>query len=449
VIIEPRAETSRVSDARLLELGSSYGTPLYAYDLQRIDRNARRMRRALSPLRAEFHFFEFANRNHAILERVRQLGFGVTVAQPAGVSRALNCGFGVADIQCSGFGLATEDLGVLLRMGVGVNVGSISELAQVAEFFPDEPVGIRVDFTGSSTDKRGIPPDQVLSFLRSRPLLIRGLHTYIGTNILDDDCHARACRSLTSFLDELPSTELLEYINVGGGFGYDYSARRGFDWEAYGRAVRPIIRAAERSIRKPLKLKLEVGRALVVDCGYLLVRILHGFEKSGRRIIVVNSNLSHLGRPARYGFDRKFYPFLDDGRHEIALVAAGGGPWPGAGEEGVRAAVVGNSHYSHDWFGYIRLPRWEPSELCGRHAVFLDAGAYCEAMSDRWADDPRPAAAAFDGERDELVTARETIGELISPVRQVAVPARLPTTQTNDMPGRSVAVPGTPRLSRT
>jgi diaminopimelate decarboxylase len=430
--IEPGAETGRVSDARMLELGSRYGTPLYAYDLQQIDRNASRMRRALSPLPAEFHFFEFANRNHAILERVRQLGLGVTVAQPAGVSRALNCGFGVADIQCSGFGLATKDLGVLLKTGVGVNVGSISELAQVAEFFPDEPVGIRVDFARSSTDKRGIPPDQVLSFLRSRPLRIRGLHTYIGTNILDDDCHARACRWLTSFLGELPSTELLEYINVGGGFGYDYSARQGFDWEAYGRAVRPIVRAAERSIRKPLKLKLEAGRALVVDCGYLLVRILHGFEKSSQRIIVVNSNLSHLGRPARYGFDREFYPFLEDGRHEIVLVPAD------AGYEGVRAAVVGNSHYSHDWFGYIRLPRWEPRELRGRYAVFLDAGAYCEAMSDQWADDPRPAAVVFDDEHDELVTARETIGELVSPVRQVAA-ARLPTTQTDDTPGRSAA----------
>ena len=85
----------------------------------------------------------------------------------------------------------------------------------------------------------------------------------------------------------------------------------------------------------------------------------------------------------------------------------------------VEAAVVGNSHYSRDWFGYTVVPSGDPNRLVGQGLVVLDAGAYSEAMSDRWADEPRPPVVVLDGDEARLVTERERLTDLVQRDRDV------------------------------
>ncbi|SRR5581483_8273142 len=96
--------------------------------------------------------------------------------------------------------------------------------------------------------------------------------------------------------------------------------------------------------------------------------------------------------------------------HQIELL--------GAPDGHIETAVVGNSHYSKDWFGFARLPHFEAEQLVGAYMIIYDVGAYGESMSDPWADIPRPAAVMVEGESHWLVTERETLQELAEDRRQ-------------------------------
>lgn len=407
-----RAYTGLVLDRTYFEeLGRQYGTPLCVYDAERLNQRMSRILEALAPLSASIHYFEPANRNRAVLARMLRLGLAVCVTTIAGVRRSLDVGFTPELIQCSGFGLCDADLCLLEQFGVSVNLGSVAELKRFAALACQGRFGVRLDL-GDTEDKRGIFPAEAGRVLQEHRLQPAGLHTYLGTNCLSAERHARVLEDFCAALAMIPPAVLarLEYINVGGGFGYDYRTRKAFDWDGYARAAAPHLAALHRAVGKPLALRMEVGRAAIVDSGYLLVRIVHALEKRGRRYVVVDANLSHFGRPARYGFDRRYYPFLDEGYHQIELL--------GAPDGHIETAVVGNSHYSKDWFGFARLPHFEAEQLVGAYMIIYDVGAYGESMSDPWADIPRPAAVMVEGESHWLVTERETLQELAEDRRQ-------------------------------
>jgi diaminopimelate decarboxylase len=400
---------------RLVKLAQQYGTPQYIYDADRLAANAACMQAAVP---ATFHYFEFANRNHAILQKIRQQGFGITISRPAGVERALQLGFMPEQIQCSGFGFDDENLRFFLAHGVQVNLASLAELRRASELFPDTGFGVRLDLKSDPWEKRGISSEDLIDFVRERRLHIMGLHTYLGTNVLKPSEHSMALAGLLAVLQKLPAQtrSQVRYINVGGGFGYDYANRCTFDWGTYGQFIQSIIQSVQFALGQPWELKLEVGRALVVNCGYLLARVLHIYQKAGRWFVVVDSNASHFGRPARYGFHKAFYPYLEDGVHRSVWLDPDG--TTATGSRWVEAAVVGNSHYSKDWFGLTQLPEAALERYTGSYLVILDVGAYGESMSDQWADEPRPAAVLVEGETCTLVTRREQPSELYNPPRE-------------------------------
>jgi diaminopimelate decarboxylase len=310
-----------------------------------------------------------------------------------------------------------DELDYICASDVIVNAASVSELKYLLRRHPSRPFGVRLDFNDALHEKRGISPDELLRALPDKDVPLVGLHTYVGTNVADEHEHLAVMREFRSFLDCLPHSVAkgVRYLNVGGGFGYDYRRRLPFRWDHYARALVLLTSDIERVAGRTIGLKLELGRALVVDSGYLVARILHAYEKSNRRFLAIDTNLSHFGRPARYGFNSHFYPYLEDGFHNMAVISHEGN-YLSSGS--IEAAVVGNSHYSKDWFGFLTLPYWEPDKLVGSLVVFLDAGAYCEAMSDHWGDEPRPASILVSGGKDRLIARRETFDELVFPGRE-------------------------------
>lgn len=388
------------------EAAARCGTPAYVYDLDILDANIRRLESALSGVDLQLRYFEFANRNPAILERVRLKGHGIATARPTGVDRAIWAGFEPAQIELSGFGLVDAELLEAAKARVTINLASISELRRAAAIIPNVPIGVRVDISTGILDKRGIPAEELPAILRELPISVAGIHTYIGTNVGSTDTHLETIRRLLAMIDAMPprARRELRYINAGGGFGYDYDDRKHFGWDAYGAVAKEMLDAAARRVGRSLQLKLEVGRSLVVDCGFLVVTINHAFQKQGQLFVAVDSNLSHCGRAARYGFDRNRPPFSDEGRHK--LVHIGEVPDDDSSPPMV-AAIVGNSHYSRDWFGYASVSTANIDGLVGERVVALDAGAYCEAMADRWADEPRPPVVVIDDGEVRVATERE------------------------------------------
>jgi diaminopimelate decarboxylase len=397
---------------RLADAADRYGTPLYVYDATQLRATARRILDAHRVQQTRFYYFEPANRNVEILRTIRHLGFGITVTRPAGVYRALELGFPAHQIECSGFGFSSGELRFVHEHGAWMNLGTLAELAQFRAMFPDAAVGIRIDFSESNQEKRGVPSELLLSYLGENQTSVVGLHSYIGSNIISTERHTEALKRLVSLIPEVErmTKRPIQCVNVGGGLGHDYVTGNTFEWETHGVRVHEEAKRLEKRVKRDLIVKVEVGRSLVVDCGFLVVKVLQAFTKQGRNFVVVNSNISHFARPVRYGFHKNLHPFMTDGVHRFAALS-GNSPSAKNGS-GTEVAVVGNSHYSKDWLGMTRFPEFDPNQLPGTLLAVLDAGAYCESMSDHWADEPRPASALLDDDNVRLITPREDYSDL-------------------------------------
>lgn len=360
-------------------------TPCYIYDLSLLRQQASAIRAAYAKLSAELFFFESANRNPPILELLHQQGFGLTIVQEQGIDRAIKFGFGLDRIEMSGFGLSASVMKRVWQLGVAVNFGSSSEIKAYTRLFPGSRFGARVDLKDEPLNKRGLPAAELLQLLETGDFQLTGLHTYIETNQISTLVHLDAAKNLIRLIDDMPSFRRaqLEYINIGGGFGYDYLNGTQFDWLAHSNGLQELIAALTDQLGRRLKIKIEIGRAAVVGAGEYACSIVHAFEKLGQAFVVVNGNISQFPRPVRYGSRCDLHPFMDKGRHNFTICNNAGLPV----RDGERCvAIVGNSHYSKDILGFVTIDQFIPDNLIGGIAIGHDAGAYSQAMIDGWTD---------------------------------------------------------------
>lgn len=113
---------------------------------------------------------------------------------------------------------------------------------------------------------------------------LSGLHTHIGTFILDPSAYRTAAAKLTCFANRL-RTELgfeIDTLNLGGGFASRNSLHGQYlpvdqivpDFEAYAGAISSGIFDNLPKGQKPPQLLLETGRALVDDAGFLITTVV-------------------------------------------------------------------------------------------------------------------------------------------------------------------------------
>jgi len=119
---------------------------------------------------------------------------------------------------------------------------------------------------------------------QSKVLRLVGLHTHVGTYILDPDVYKRATEKLID-LAEVARRDYgfaIRYLNLGGGFAshsqlhYQYLPSESVvpTMDEYAEAICPTIHARwPKGIPLP-RLYLETGRALIDDAGYLLTTVV-------------------------------------------------------------------------------------------------------------------------------------------------------------------------------
>jgi diaminopimelate decarboxylase len=116
----------RIAGREVEALAAELGTPLYAYDLDRVGENAIRLRDALAAtgLTTRVRFAIKANPEPAFLAVLRAIGspggadaIGIDACSPGEVRRALDCGWQPEEISFTGTNLSGRDLDVLLETG--------------------------------------------------------------------------------------------------------------------------------------------------------------------------------------------------------------------------------------------------------------------------------------------------------------------------------------------
>lgn len=92
----------------------------------------------------------------------------------------------------------------------------------------------------------------------------------------------------------------VEYVNVGGGFGVDYTGRRRFDLD--------VLRAGLAGLVVPpgVRLVFEPGRFLAADAGWYAAQVVDVKRTQGRWFAVVRGGTHHFRLPAAWGYDHPF-----------------------------------------------------------------------------------------------------------------------------------------------
>jgi diaminopimelate decarboxylase len=397
-----------VGGFRADELAQRFGTPLYVYDLEVVEENYRRLVGSFPYRDLEVLYSCKANNNVDVLRTLRDLGAGLDAVSPWEVLLGVRLGFPKERILFTGSSVSDEEMRFVRELGVLVNVDSLSQLRRYGRMFPGTEVSIRVNpgigaghhgyaVTGGVT-KFGVYLDQLdraLDIVREYNLRVVGLHTHIGSGILDPEPYLRAVEVL---LDVARRFSSLEFIDIGGGFGVPYRpGERPLDIAYLGSRVSEMVEEFSRRYGH-VRLRVEPGRYLVATAGVLLVRVVDvkEVEVGGtRRVFVgVDSGMNHLIRPALYG-----------AYHEVVAATKADRP------RELVADVVGNVCESGDVLATgVSLPGVEEGDVL----AIMNAGAYGYTMSSNYNMRPRPAEVVVRGGEVRLSRRRETFEDLVS-----------------------------------
>ena len=227
-------------------LARRHGTPLFVYDLARVDETVGALRDALSGTGLPYRIRAAlkANREPQVLARFRAAGgpgspeaLGLDVCSPGEVRHGLAHGFLPSEISYTGTNVSERDLDVILAAGVHVNLDLISQIHRYGRRAPGTTIGLRVNprvsavdpantthaYSGDKPTKFGIYPerlDEAVAVARSYGLTIDTVHVHLAHQLQDQglarfDEATHAVADLARRLIDL-GCPLVE-ANMGGG----------------------------------------------------------------------------------------------------------------------------------------------------------------------------------------------------------------------------------------
>jgi diaminopimelate decarboxylase len=384
----------------LIAAARRFGTPVQVTDTVGLEDAAEAVRAAFPDpwLRA---FSVKANDVTAIIARVADLGFDANVVSRGEWAIARRAGLPNERITLEGIGKTDADLRAALRSAAdgaplrwlaiesldearalvrlaARHLSSGDELDVLFRLNPEVmPETLRELAVGAAGSKFGMTADELseaVEVVAAAPGLVpRGVHLHVGSQLRAVDAWRDAVRRGLAVLALLGGTRpSFDTLDVGGGFPVLPFGDAAPDPARFVRELPALLEAIPVD-RRPRRLAIEPGRALVARAGYLVARVLHVRDRGGRQIIL-DTGMTELIRPALY-----------DAWHEIAaLTSLGRRVREASGLEPAR--VEGPICESTDHLGEHQLPPLRRGDL----VVIRDAGAYAASLASSYNGRPRP-----------------------------------------------------------
>src|SRR5258708_3320487 len=211
-----------------------FGTPVYAYDGQKIITQLPSLKNAFSDTSVRIQFAAKALTNISILRLLKRNGAGVDVVSINEAKLALRAGFSPDEIMYTPNCVAFEEIveGVDLRLNV--NLDNLSVLEKFGQRYGGTyPCGVTLNphimaggnykiSTGHSNSKFGISVyqlPQIMQLTEQYRIVINGLHIHTGSEISETDVFLKMAEILFSIARDFPA---LKFIDFGGGFKVAY-----------------------------------------------------------------------------------------------------------------------------------------------------------------------------------------------------------------------------------
>ena len=281
----------------------------YVYDTTVLRARAAAVRAALPPDAALLYAVK-ANGHPAVVAALAAATDGLEVA--SGGELALAREAGARRIAFSGPAKTRAELAAAVAVGVTVNAESVLEVRRLAAVAAGRPVrvALRVNRAGpglpgshqmaGTATPFGLDEAELataVAVARTAPELdLVGFHLHAVSNNLDAAAHVAYVHEAVAWSRAAADRYRIELreVNVGGGFGVDYTGGRAFDLTALA------------GLPTGVPLVFELGRYLAADAGWYAAEVLDLKRTHGRWFAVLRGGIHHFRLPAAWGYSHPF-----------------------------------------------------------------------------------------------------------------------------------------------
>ncbi|MBA3352609.1 MAG: type III PLP-dependent enzyme [Blastocatellia bacterium] len=361
------------------ELLERYGSPLYVYDLDEAERQAKALFELL-PKSAQVLYSVKANPIPELCAALKTAGCRVEIAAPSELEVVLEAGFTPDRILCSGPGKTVSVVREMLQAGVThFSCDSWYDLERLSAVALEAKVTaqalLRLQVSGAPTGSVGVgamqshfgaDPAELLHGGAARAGALRGaelagIHIYSGGQIQSAEKLAKTFEHAIHLAEEIVQAGLpLRVLDLGGGFPWPFGTSDApVDISALKEKLQRVN--ALRRLTAEAELWFESGRYLVASCGTLLSTVLDvKVANDGKTHIILDTGMVHLGGMAGLG---RIY-------RAVASIEPLGEPRAGTPQP---ADVMGPTDYALD---YVARETSVPPLQAGDRVAIPNVGAY-------------------------------------------------------------------------
>lgn len=294
---------------------AKYGTPIFIYDRNILDKKWNQLRNALPPEFAISYSVK-ANPNRTVLQYFLGKGCGLEIASGGELHQALNASCPPGKIVFAGPGKTESELELALVQGIGeIHVESMLEVERISNISRRLNMRVRVALRINPTDeiqggamRMGGKPapfgvdeeclDIVLNRILSEPSIeFRGIHLYIGTQILDHTILLNQYHHGMELAKQIGTKRKrpLQTINFGGGFGIPYfHHEQELDMEEFGKGLKALmVEIKDEPLFSGTQFMVEPGRFLVGEAGVYVMRINDIKISRGKKFLISDGGMNH------------------------------------------------------------------------------------------------------------------------------------------------------------
>ncbi|EPR11842.1 type III PLP-dependent enzyme [Ruminiclostridium papyrosolvens] len=317
-----------MNDKILNDIATGYGTPVYAYDTEKIISQYKLLKNSLPKEFGIFYSMK-ANPLMGICQLFKKLGSCIETASSGELHTALSSGFSPDKIIFTSPGKTYEELKYAVETGIyNINIESLEEAEVINEIAAEKgrvvDISVRInpdfDIAGSGIKMSGVASqfgiDQIhmgSEFKELKTLTnlkITGIHIYTGTQALNAHSIVQSMEQIIKLA--LDTSEMycfnLKFLNLGGGFGVPYFKDDStLDMDIFRNEFSEIWDKYKDSL-SDTQVFVESGRFLMAESGTYLTKILYKKECKGRKYLVCDggsnqhASSAFLGRHIRNNF---------------------------------------------------------------------------------------------------------------------------------------------------
>lgn len=297
------------------KLVAKYGTPLYVYNSSVIEKQRSLLRQTL-PDKFAISYSIKANPNPAVLKFFIDRGSGLEIASVGEFQKAIQAGCLPKNIIFAGPGKKETELETVLKQNIGeIHVESALEIDRIAQIADNlgRPAQIAIRVNPSSEAQGGamrmggkpapfgideeILDEVVDRIINDDRLKLRGIHLFVGTQILDYRVLLSQYRKGIDVAKKVATRtqQPLHTLDFGGGLGIPYFTKdRDIEMDKFKAGLSELMsEIADETLLASTQFLVEPGRFLVGECGIYIAQI-HDLKVSrGKKFAITDGGLHH------------------------------------------------------------------------------------------------------------------------------------------------------------